>query len=300
MSFIIAFLLIFFSILFLRKNKKTDILDESGKTLPSTGSIYSYISLTIGIIILLLNFIVSIPAGNVGIVDIFGKVKDDTLKPGLNIVEPWAKVVRMSVKTQEMKEIAEVPSKEGLIVNLEFSVLYHLDPNKANEIYKTVGPNYEEIILIPQLRSVIRDVTASYEAKSLYTEERQKLAEDVYKSINELVNPRGIIIEKTPLRKVILPSKLTAAIEEKLKAEQESLRMQFILEKEKKEAERKAVEAEGIKKSNNIISESLTQEYLQWYYIQSLQQLIDSPNNTVIIAPFDQKLTPLLQIPTNK
>src|SRR5262245_49783393 len=173
-----------------------------------------------------------IPAGHVGIVDFFGRVAPDTLKSGINLVNPFARIVRMSIKTQEAKEVMDVPSKEGLTVQLEVSVLYHLDPEKASEVYKTVAPDYEAVILAPQFRSVTRGVTAGYEARALYTSEREQLAHAIAEEVKKLVGPRGVVVESTPLRKLTLPARLAAAIEEELGAEQESQRMQFVLTKE--------------------------------------------------------------------
>ena len=186
-----------------------------------------------------------IPAGHVGVEDFFGTVSPLTLKAGINFVNPLARVFKFSVKTQEIKETMDVPSKEGLTVQLEISTLFHLGPDKATEVYKAIGPNYVEVILEPQFRSVARGVTAGYEAKALHTSEREMLAEIIQKDLQKLVGPRGITVEATPLRRVGLPVGLTQAIEEKLRAEQESQRMQFVLLKENQEAERKRIEARG-------------------------------------------------------
>lgn len=237
----------------------------------------------IGLIIAISQSVTVIPAGHVGVIDFFGHVSDNTLKPGINLVNPLARVVKMSIKTREMKEVANVPSREGLIVNLEVSVLFHLDPEKANEVYKTIGTNYEDIILRPQFRSVIRTVTAGYEAKALYTSEREKLAENIKSTLETLVAPRGITIESTPLRNIKLPQRLAEAIEEKLKAEQESQRMQFILEKEKLEAERKRIEAKGIADFQHIVTKGISDQLLRWKGIEATEKLANSPNAKIVI-----------------
>jgi regulator of protease activity HflC (stomatin/prohibitin superfamily) len=237
----------------------------------------------ISLVLALAQCITVIPAGHVGVVDFFGHVSDNTLKPGINLVNPLARVVKMSIKTREMKEIANVPSKEGLIVNLEVSVLFHLNPEKANEVYKTIGTNYEDIILRPQFRSIIRSVTAGYEAKALYTSEREKLADNIKVELESLVAPRGIIIESTPLRNIKLPERLAEAIEEKLKAEQESQRMQFVLEKEKLEAERKRIEAKGISDFQQIVTKGISDQLLRWKGIEATEKLANSPNAKIVI-----------------
>jgi prohibitin 1 len=204
-----------------------------------------------------------IPAGHVGVVDLFGNVSPTTLKAGINIVNPLARIIKFSVKTQEIKETMDSPSKEGLTVQLEISALFHLDPDKAADVYKTIGPSYVEVILEPQFRSVARGVTAGYEAKALYTSERETLAEIILKDLQRLVAPRGITVEATPLRRVGLPGGLTQAIEEKLRAEQDSQRMQFVLLKEKQEAERKRIEAQGIADFQTIVTKGISEPLLR-------------------------------------
>jgi prohibitin 1 len=235
-----------------------------------------------------------IPAGHVGVVDFFGTVSPVTLKAGINFVNPLARVFKFSVKTQEIKETMDVPSKEGLTVQLEISTLFHLDPDKAAEVYKTIGPNYIEIILEPQFRSVARGVTAGYEAKALYTSEREMLAEIIQKDLHKLVGPRGITVEATPLRRVGLPVGLTQAIEEKLRAEQESQRMQFVLLKEKQEAERKRIEAQGIADFQMIVTKGISEPLLRWKGIEATEKLAASQNAKVVIIGAGKDGLPLI------
>ncbi len=225
-----------------RRTRALDRMEEARR--PAAAG--AMVLMAIGIVVMLSQLIRVVPAGNVGVVDFFGTVSPVSRKAGINLVNPLARVLNFSVKTQELKEVMDVPSKEGLTVQLEISVLYHLDPAKAPDVYRTVGPNYEEIILIPQARSVARGVTASYDARALYTSEREMLSKIIETELQKSVGERGIVIEATPLRRVGLPADLTKAIEEKLRAEQESQRMQFVLEREKQEAERKRIEARGI------------------------------------------------------
>src|SRR5262245_50529788 len=170
-----------------------------------------------------------IKAGHVGIVDLFGNVRPTTLKAGLQLVNPFARIVQMSVQTQEIKETMDVPSKEGMTMGIEVSVLYHLDPEKAADVYRSVGVDYVGVILEPQFRSITRGVTASYEAKALYTSEREAVAKLILTDLKLLVEPRGIIDESTPMRRLTLPAKITAAIDDKLSAVQESQPTAFVL-----------------------------------------------------------------------
>lgn len=235
-----------------------------------------------------------IPAGNVGVVDFFGMVSDNTLKAGINPVNPLAKVVKFSVKTQELKEDMDVPSKEGLTVGLEISALFHLTPDKAASIYKTVGENYTQIILVPQFRSVCRGVTASYDAKALYTSERETLAQQIRKELSSIVEARGISIESTPLRKVGLPPGLAQSIEAKLQAEQESQRMQFILAKEEQEAQRKRIEAKGIADFQDIVARGISEPLLRWKGIEATEKLASSPNAKVVVIGAGKDGLPLI------
>jgi regulator of protease activity HflC (stomatin/prohibitin superfamily) len=235
-----------------------------------------------------------VPAGNVGVVDFFGTVSENTLKAGINMVNPFARVVKFSVKTQEIKEVMDVPSKEGMTVQLEISALYHLNPDKAADVYKSVGENYLEVILEPQFRSVARGVTAGYEAKALYTSEREMLAQILLKDLEKLVEPRGITVESTPLRRIGLPPGLTASIEEKLRAEQESQRMQFVLTKEKQEADRKRIEAQGISDFQNIVAKGISDQLLRWKGIEATEKLANSQNTKVIVIGAGKDGLPLI------
>jgi len=246
------------------------------------------------VIIAISQCITVIPAGNVGVVDFFGTVSDNTLKAGINFVNPLARVVKFSVQTQEVKEVMDVPSKEGLTVQLEVSALYHLNPEKAAQVYKTVGENYAEIILEPQFRSVARGVTAGYEAKALYTSEREMLSQIILVDLQKLVEPRGITVEVAPLRRVGLPAGLTQSIEDKLRAEQESQRMQFVLTKEKLEAERKRIEAQGIADFQTIVTKGISEPLLRWKGIEATEKISNSPNAKVIIIGAGKDGLPLI------
>jgi prohibitin 1 len=246
------------------------------------------------VLISLSQFFTVVPAGNVGVVNFFGTVSETSLKAGINFVNPLANVVKMSVQTQEIKEVMDVPSKEGLTVQLEISVLYHLNPDKAPEVYKTVGQPYENIILEPQFRSVTRGVTAGYEAKALYTSEREHLSLLIMKEITAATEARGITVESTPLRRVGLPPGLAQSIETKLQAEQESQRMQFVLMKERQEADRKRIEAQGISDFQNIVTKGISEPLLRWKGIEATEKLAGSTNAKVVIIGAGKDGLPLI------
>ncbi|MBN2201617.1 prohibitin family protein [bacterium] len=235
-----------------------------------------------------------VPAGHVGVVDFFGHVSSRTLKAGINPVNPLARIVKFSIKTQDSMEVMEVPSKEGLNIKLDISVLYHLDAEKAADVYKTVGTDYAEIILIPQFRSVARGVTASYEAKALYTSEREMVSNLIKKDLEKIVSTRGVVVESVPMRRIILPAGLSQSIEQKLQAEQESQRMQFVLLKEKQEAERKKIEAQGIADFQNIVTRGISEPLLRWKGIEATEKLANSTNTKVIIVGAGKDGLPLI------
>lgn len=235
-----------------------------------------------------------IPAGHVGVIDFFGNVSDKTLLAGVNIVNPLAKVVKFDARTQEMREVMDVPSKEGLSVQLEISLLFSLNMENANKIYKTVGEEYVDRIVIPQFRSVVRGVTSQFDAQALYTGQRERLAEMIKTDLEKVVGARGINIESAPLRKIVLPARLTAAIEEKLKADQESQRMQFVLLKEKQEAERKRIEAKGIADFQDIVSKGISDQLLRWKGIEATENLAKSPNAKVVVIGAGKNGLPLI------
>ncbi len=264
---------------------------KRGKTQESSFAIAGTI---IALILTFIQIFTVIPAGSVGVVDFLGNVSSNTLKSGVNIVNPLADVVKFNVKTQELKEMMNVPSQEGLSVQLEISLLFSLDPDNASKIYKTVGPNYADIILIPQFRSVVRGVTAKYDAKALYTASREKLSKQIRDELSTLVGPRGILIETVPFRQIILPAGLTASIEEKLKAEQESQRMAFVLKKEEQEADRKRIEAKGIADFQDIVAKGISENLLKWKGIEATEKLANSPNAKVIVIGSGKEGLPII------
>ena len=236
-------------------------------------------------VLALLQCFTQVPAGYVGVVDFFGIVSEKTIPSGINIVNPLANVVKFTIQTQEHKETMQVLSREGLTIGLEISVLYRLNPDSAGRVYKTVaGGDYETIILIPQFRSISRSVTASFQASALYSTERERLGVAIQEELAKTVAPRGVTIEATPLRNVALPTQLTEAIEQKQRADQESQRMEFILTKEKQEADRKRIEAKGIADFQAIVAAGISDQLLRWKGIEATEKLANSPNTKVIIV----------------
>lgn len=232
----------------------------------------------------------SIGYGEIGVrFDRFGGgVSQRQYTEGFHFKAPWVSVSRFNTKTQvfTMSGASEsaadqthagsvqTTTNEGLYVTLDISVQYRIDATKAWVIYQNIGAEgqYQNTIILPQIRSTIRDVVSQYSAAEVYGEGKAKVETDIFDNLTQKFKPSHIIVESVLLRNVQLPQQLTDAIEAKQAAEQAVLQMQFVLDKEKLEAERKVVEAGGIADANKIIAGSLTDAYLQWYWIQTMQQ----------------------------
>jgi prohibitin 1 len=282
MAFIISFLLTLVAFVVLRVARKK--VRENNIAFRPIANASALAAGVFGVLALLQCF-TQIPAGHVGVVDFFGYVSDQTLRAGINPVNPLANVVKYSIQTQEHKETMQVLSREGLTIGLEVSVLYRLNPDSAALVYKTVaGGDYETIILIPQFRSICRAVTASFQASALYSTERERLGKTIQEELARAVAQRGVTVESTPIRNVALPSQLTEAIEQKQRADQESQRMEFVLTKEKQEADRKRIEAKGIADFQTIVAAGISDQLLRWKGIEATEKLAASANTKVIIV----------------
>jgi prohibitin 1 len=270
------------------------LIDVSGT--PGGGRSVRGLIIVIAIIVAMLigNPLTVIPAGHVGVKDFFGSVSPNVLTPGIHLVFPFTRVVKMSIKTQEVKETAEVPSKEGLTMDLEGSLLFRLDPARAPDIYKRIGPNYQEIAVEPQIRSAIREVTATYEAKALYSAERDKIASETFQLFAKMSKDRGIIAEAVLLRKIGLPAVVANAIQEKLKREQEAEQMKFVLQKEQQEAERKRIEAQGVADFQRIVASGISQQLLEWKGIEATEKLALSANTKIVVIGNSKSGLPII------
>lgn len=242
----------------------------------------------------LVNSVACVPTGHIGVVTLFGRVTGQTIGEGLHLVNPLARVHELDVKTQEVKERAAVPSREGLIMGVEVSVLYHLQPERAPAVYQTIGTDYADVLLVPSFRSVIRAVTAGHTASALYSDARETIAGLILSELRHQVDARGLVIENVLLRDLQLPDALKASIEAKQQAEQDAQRMEFVLQKERQEAERKRVEAEGIKDFQNIVSQGISDKLLQWKGIEATVELSKSPNSKIVVVGNPTTGLPLL------
>ncbi len=250
-----------------------------------------------GLIVLLILVWASIayvPAGHVGVLTLFGRVTGDVLPEGTHIVNPFKINNTMSVRTQEIKETASVPSNEGLIITLDTSLLFRLNAGKAAEVFRTIGPRYMDVVVEPNLRAAIRETTASHSANVLYSGERQKVAEEISRQLSQELDKRGVTVENVLLRDIQLPVTLKQSIEAKQQAEQESLAMSFRLQKEKQEAERKRIEAQGIRDFQQIVAQGISPQLLEWKGIEATEKLADSKNSKVVVIGSGKNGLPLI------
>jgi prohibitin 1 len=241
----------------------------------------------LGVLVILAGFLFAsfrvVPGGHVGIQILFGRIDDRVLNEGLNAINPFKQVQILSARTQELFEHADVPSKEGLTVGLEVSVLYHLEPSWAPAVFRTLGEGYARVFILPQLRSVIRGATVNHEAKDLYTSGREVIAQQIHGELHKMLGERGIVLEKVLLRKIGLPKMVEDAINSKLAAEQDAERMRFVLQKERQEAERKRVEAMGIADFQRTVSQGISEPLLKWKAIEVAHELSKSPNTKIVV-----------------
>jgi regulator of protease activity HflC (stomatin/prohibitin superfamily) len=260
-----------------------------------TGTIRS-IGLVVIVIGVLTSCIKQIDAGQIGVQSMFGKVQDEVIGSGLNFVNPLVQVNTIDVRTQNYTmsgvhaegEVAgddaiRVLTADGLEVVIDLTVLYRVQSAQAPKIVREIGYDFKNIIVRPVTRTKIRDNAVYYTAVDLYSVKRDEFQSRIFKTIEENLKQRGLVLEQLLVRNIVLPATVKASIEDKIKAEQDAQKMQFVLQKEKQEAERKRVEAQGIADYQKIISSGLGEKQLQYEQIQIMKGLITSPNAKVII-----------------
>lgn len=261
------------------------------------------------VVVVILSCLVQIGPGQIGVPILFGNVQENVLHSGLNIVNPLVEVEKMDVKIQAytmsgVKDEGNIQgddaittlSSDGLTIKLDVTVWFLLNDIEAPNVLRTIGIDYVEKIVRPATRTALRDVSVMYSATEIYSSKREDFTNQVAKNLEKSFENKGIMLEKVLLRNVQLPDKVKEAIDEKIAAEQRAQQMVYVLQKERQEAERKKVEASGIAEAQKIISNTINSQYLQWKYIETLKDLLNSKNSTIVITPFDQKLTPLLNL----
>lgn len=237
-----------------------------------------------------------IDAGKVGVKSLFGKVDNDVLYSGLNIINPLVEVSMFDTKTQNYTmsgvndegskggdDAIRVLSSDGLEVTIDLSVLFKVQATEAPKILKEIGNDYLDKIVRPVARTAIRDNAVYYEAVSLYSTKRQEFQDKIFRTIGESFKKRGLVLEQLLVRNITLPESVKKTIESKINAEQDAQKMTFVLQKERQEAERKRVEAQGIADYQRILSTGLSDKQLQYETIKAQKEIALSPNTKIII-----------------
>ena len=244
-------------------------------------------------LLLALSAINIIDTGEIGVVSRLGSLS--VLEPGPHLVVPLiSSVSRLSTKTQLLEQSNFVPTKEGLTVELDTAILYKLQPNQVESLVGTVGRDYATKVIEPEASSAVRGLTSESEAKALYTSGRTDIQNKLREELRASLGPRGITVEDVLLKAVKLPKELSDSIEQKAKAEQESARMEFVLQKEQLEAKRKAIEAEGIADFQRIVTKGITPDLLQWKGIEATEMLSKSPNSKIVIMGNGKNSLPVI------
>lgn len=263
---------------------------------PLFPKVIRYVGLGIALLGISNACIVQIDAGQVGVQTLFGKVQGQPLESGLNLVNPFVEIKMFDIKTQNytMSAIASegdktgddairVLSADGLEVVIDLTILYRVIPSEAPRLYRQVGLDYKNIVVRPITRTKIRDNAVYYDAVALYSKQRDAFQARIAAAIEVDFKSRGLILEQLLVRNITLPISVKAAIESKINAEQEAQKMTFVLQKEKQEAERKRVEAQGIADYQRIINSEITDKLLQYESIKAQKEIAVSPNAKVII-----------------
>ena len=241
----------------------------------------------------------AVPAQHIGVLETFGKVHDTTWGPGLHSWAPWIGVHRINCRTLQLEERTSTPTSEGLLVGLDVSLVYHAEPTAAKEVFSRYGGlgGLTENVLMPEFRSIIRDVTAGFNAVDLYSGRREEVGRKMVTDLRARLEGRGINVEAILLRNITLPDQLSRAVEAKLAADQQAQQMEFVLRKESREAERKRIEAQGISDFQRIVTAGITPGLLTWKGIEATRELATSPNTKVIIAGGKDGLPIILNTP---
>lgn len=246
------------------------------------------------VLILVWASIAYVPPGSVGVLTSFGAVTGEALPEGTHFVSPFKINHVMTIRTQTQEEHTSTPSTEGLNLEIDTSLIYHLNRDKAANVFQSIGTNYGATIVDPNLRSVIRDTTAGHSANTLYSSSRKQVEDEIMQGLKAALEPRGIVIENVLLRDIQLPHSLRSSIEAKQQAEQESLAMSFRLQKERQEADRKRIEAQGIHDFQQIVAQGISAQLLEWKGIEATENLAKSPNSKIIVIGNSKNGLPLV------
>lgn len=229
--------------------------------------------------------------GEVGVKQTLGRLDDRVYDPGPVLFTPGlTSVIKIPTRTVNLEVALELPSREGLNIRSEISVLYRIDPSSAPEVISEVGLDYERVLVLTTFRSAAADVTARFLASDMYTSSRTEIEAAIVRRMSEVLASRGFQIEAVLLKSIQLPERLANSVESKLSAEQDAARMTFVLDAERQEAERLRIEAAGIRDSQLIVAESLSKDLLAWKSIQAFRELAKSENAKVVVTSGDSSV----------
>lgn len=230
----------------------------------------------------------TIREGEVGVQRTLGEYSNKTYTKGLKMYNPFvSKVIKISTQTENLEVGLSIPSKEGLNIVSEVSILYNVVPKKAPNLLRTIGTEYESNIILPVFRSSVADVTSRFFAKDMHTGERSVIEKAIRDQMSVYLDDKGINVEAVLLKSIKMPKSLARAIEEKLEAEQQAQRMEFVLEQTRREADQRRIEAQGISDAQKIISQGLDANILQFKSIEAFSELAKSPNTKIIVTDGD-------------
>lgn len=238
--------------------------------------------------IFILQSCVTIREGEVGVKRKFGKFADKGYTEGLKTYNPlFSKIIKISTQTENMEVGLNIPSKEGLNILSEVSILYNIKVSEAPTILREIGVNYEDNVILPVFRSSVSDVSAQYYAKDMHTGQRSVIEKAIKERMMTYLDEKGIVIEAVLLKSIKLPKSLSMAIEDKLEAEQQAQRMQFVLQQAELEAQQSIIKAKGVRDAQLIISEGLDDKILKFKSIEAFLELAKSPNAKIIVSDGD-------------
>lgn len=245
-------------------------------------------SFLLACILLSLASCATIRQGEVGVKRTFGKYADTPYTEGLKVFNPLSsRIIKITTQTENLEVALNIPSKEGLNIRSEVSILYNVVSSKAPDLLRSIGPDFERNIILPVFRSSVSDVTARFYAKDMHTGERSTIENAIKDQMMKYLDGKGLIVEAVLLKSIQMPKSLANAIEEKLEAEQRSQRMEFVLQEARQQADQKRIEAEGIRDAQKIISEGLSPEILQFKSIEAFRELANSNNAKIIVTDGD-------------
>ncbi len=247
-----------------------------------------YSTVTVLLFCMLLSSCATIRQGEVGVKRTFGKYSDRPYTEGLRVFNPFtSQIVKISTQTENLEVELNIPSKEGLNILAEVSILYNVLPKEAPEILRNIGKSYERNIILPVFRSSVADVTSRFYAKDMHTGERSIIEKAIKDQMMVYLDGKGLQVEAVLLKSIKMPRSLARAIEEKLEAEQQAQRMEFVLEQTRRQADQQRIEAKGVRDAQIIISEGLDAKILQFKSIEAFMELAKSPNAKVIVTDGD-------------